>query len=162
LLKWWLWTGECMSPNARRLLLHRDLAELERLAVWIEGWAMRDLSASLSFSVQVCLEEAVANIMMYSAAKDAPLKIIVEVERRDQTLVARIEDNGSAFDPTQVPRPPVPTSLTQAKVGNLGIHLMRSFASGTHYERRDGRNRLTMRFIEENAKDRESKVEAKH
>jgi anti-sigma regulatory factor (Ser/Thr protein kinase) len=151
-----------MSPSARRLLLHRDLAELERLAVWIEGWAMRDLSASLSFSVQVCLEEAVANIMMYSAAKDAPLKIIVEVERRDQTLVARIEDNGSAFDPTQVPRPPVPTSLTQAKVGNLGIHLMRSFASGTHYERRDGRNRLTMRFIEENAKDRESKVEAKH
>jgi serine/threonine-protein kinase RsbW len=151
-----------MSPNARRLLLHRDLAELERLAVWIEGWAMRDLSASLSFSVQVCLEEAVANIMMYSAAKDAPLKIIVEVERRDQTLVARIEDNGSAFDPTQVPRPPVPTSLTQAKVGNLGIHLMRSFASGMHYERRDSRNRLTMRFIEENAKDRESKVEAKH
>ena len=102
---------------------------------------MRDLSASLSFSVQVCLEEAVANIMMYSAAKDAPLKIIVEVERRDQTLVARIEDNGSAFDPTQVPRPPVPTSLTQAKVGNLGIHLMRSFASGMHYERREGRNR---------------------
>src|SRR5262245_26595658 len=151
-----------MSPNARRLLLHRDLAELERLAVWIEDWAMRDLSASLSFSVQVCLEEAVANVMMYSAAKDAPLKIIVEVERRDQTLVARIEDNGSAFDPTQFPRPPVPTSLTQAKVGNLGIHLMRSFASGMHYERRDSRNRLTMRFIEENAKDRESRVEAKH
>jgi serine/threonine-protein kinase RsbW len=151
-----------MSPNARRLLLHRDLAELERLAVWIEGWAMRDLSASLSFAVQVCLEEAVANIMMYSAAKDAPLKIIVEVERRDQTLVARIEDNGSAFDPTQVPRPPVPTSLTQAKVGNLGIHLMRSFVSCMHYERRDSRNRLTMRFIEESAKDRESKLEAKH
>ena len=141
-----------MSPNARRLLLHRDLAELERLAVWIEGWAMRDLSASLSFAVQVCLEEAVANIMMYSAAKDAPLTIIVEVERRDQTLVARIEDNGSAFDPTQVPRPPVPTSLTQAKVGNLGIHLMRSFASGMHYERRDNRNRLSIRFVEESAK----------
>ena len=137
-----------MSPNTRRLLLHRDLAELGRLAVWIDDCAMRDLSASLSFAVQVCLEEAVANVMMYSAAKDAPLKIIVEVERRDQTLVARIEDNGSAFDPTQVPRPPVPTSLTQAKVGNLGIHLMRSFASGMHYERRDSRNCLTMRFVE--------------
>src|SRR5215475_9871634 len=48
-----------MSPNARKLLLHRDLAELERLAVWIEGWAMWELSASLSFAVQVCLEEAV-------------------------------------------------------------------------------------------------------
>jgi serine/threonine-protein kinase RsbW len=151
-----------MSPNARSLLLHRDLAELERLAVWIEGWAIRDLSASMSFAVQVCLEEAVANIIMYSTTTDNRLKIVVEVERRDQTLVARIEDNGSAFDPTQVPRPPVPASLTEAKVGNLGIHLMRSFASGMDYERRDSRNRLTIRFVEESAKDREGKVDAKH
>jgi serine/threonine-protein kinase RsbW len=151
-----------MSPSARRLLLHHDLTELERLAVWIEGWAMRELSASLSFAVQVCLEEAVANIIMYSTAKDDGLEIVVEVERRDQTLVARIEDNGSAFDPTQVPRPPVPASLAEANVGNLGIHLMRSFATGMHYERRDSRNRLTMRFVEGSAKDRQGKVDAKH
>src|SRR5262245_2399199 len=137
-----------MSPNAWRLLLHRDLAELQRLAVWIEGEAARGLSASLSFAVQVCLEEAVANIMMYSTAKDVPLEIIIEVEREDQTLVARIADNGSAFDPTQVPRPPVPASLAEAKVGNLGIHLMRSFASSMHYERGESRNYLTMRFTE--------------
>src|SRR5262245_42186177 len=137
-----------MSTNARRLLLHGDLAELERLAVWIEGWAMRDLSADLSFAVQVCLEEAVANIIMYSAAQDDRLEIVIEVERGDQTLVARIEDNGSAFDPTQVPRPPVPASLAEAMVGNLGIHLMRSFANGMHYERRDSRSRLTIRFVE--------------
>jgi serine/threonine-protein kinase RsbW len=137
-----------MSPNASRLLLHRNLAELERLAVWIEGWAVRELSANLLFAVQLCLEEAVANIIMYSTTTDVRLEIVVEVERRDQTLVARVEDNGSAFDPTQVPRPPAPASLAEAKVGNLGIHLMRSFASGMHYERSDSRNRLTMRFVE--------------
>jgi serine/threonine-protein kinase RsbW len=137
-----------MSPNARKLLLHRDLAELERLAIWIEGWSTRDLSDSLSFAVQVCLEEAVANIIMFSATADDRLEIVVEVEPEDQTLVARIEDNGSAFDPSQVPRPPVPASLAEAKVGNLGIHLMRSFASGMHYERRDSRNHLTLRFVE--------------
>jgi serine/threonine-protein kinase RsbW len=151
-----------MSPSAKRLLLHRDLAELERLAIWLEGWAMRDLSPELSFAIQVCLEEAVANIIMYSATTDDRLEIVIKVERRNQSLVAQIEDNGSAFDPTQVPRPPIPTSLAEAKVGNLGIHLMRSFASGLHYERRDSRNRLTMQFVEEGAKDRESKVEAKH
>jgi serine/threonine-protein kinase RsbW len=135
-----------MSTDARRLLLHRDLAELQRLAVWIEDWAAQDLSADLSFAVQVCLEEAVANIMMYTAAQDAPLDIVVEVERTEQALVARIEDNGSAFDPTRAARWTLPASLAQAKVGNLGIHLMRSFADGMHYERRDNRNRLTMRF----------------
>src|SRR5262245_7769261 len=129
-----------MSPNASRLLLHRDLAELKRLAAWIEGSAMRDLPASLSFAVQLCLEEAVANIMMYSTTTDDRLEIVIEVERRDQSLVARVEDNGSAFDPTQVLRPLAPASLAEAKVGNLGIHLMRSFASGMHYERRDNRN----------------------
>ena len=40
-----------------------------------------------------------------------------------------------------------PTSLQEARVGDLGIHLMRSFADGMHYERRDGRNRLTLRFV---------------
>src|SRR5262245_15710872 len=137
-----------MSTSARRLLLYGDLAELKRLAIWLEGWATRDLSANLSFAVQVCLEEAVANIIMYSTTTDDRLEIVVEVERRDRTLVAWIEDNGSAFDPTQVPPPAVPASLAEANVGNLGIHLMRSFASGMHYERRDSRNRLTMRFIE--------------
>jgi serine/threonine-protein kinase RsbW len=137
-----------MPPNASRLLLHRDLAELKRLAVWIEGWAIHDLSASLSFAVQVCLEEAVANIIMYSTTTDDRLEIVVEVENEDQTLVARIEDNGSAFDPTRAPRRTVPASLAEAKVGNLGIHLMRSFASGMQYERRDSRNCLTMRFVE--------------
>jgi serine/threonine-protein kinase RsbW len=136
-----------MTTDARRrLLLHRDLAELQRLAVWIEDWTARDLSADLSFAVQVCLEEAVANIMMYTAAQDAPLDIVVELERTDQALVARIEDNGSAFDPTSAPRRTLPASLAQAKVGNLGIHLMRSFAGDMCYERRDNRNRLTMRF----------------
>jgi anti-sigma regulatory factor (Ser/Thr protein kinase) len=68
------------------------------------------------------------------------LEIAVEVEREDRTLVARIEDNGSPFDPTQVAPPPIPASLDEAKVGDIGIHLMRSFASGIHYERRDGTN----------------------
>jgi serine/threonine-protein kinase RsbW len=151
-----------MSPNARRLLLHRDLAELQRLAVWIEDEAARGLSANVSFAVQVCLEEAVANIIMYCSTTDDRLEIVVEVERRGELLVARIEDNGSAFDPTQVLRPPVPASLAEANVGNLGIHLMRSFATGMHYERRDSRNRLTMRFVEGSAKDRQGKVDAKH
>ena len=37
-----------------------------------------------------------------------------------QTLVARIEDNGRHFDPTQVPPPSVATSLDDAKIGDLG------------------------------------------
>ena len=134
--------------DARRLVLRNDLAELRRLAGWIGGWA-HDVSPGILFAIQLCVEEAVANIIMYGNTKDEPLEIAVELERTDdRTLVARVEDTGRQFDPSQVPPPTLATSLTEAKVGNLGIHLMRSFASGMHYQRRDDRNRLTLRFIE--------------
>jgi anti-sigma regulatory factor (Ser/Thr protein kinase) len=70
------------------------------------------------------------------------------LSRDGGTLVACLEDTGCEFDPTQFPPRSVAKSLEEAKVGDLGIHLMRSFASSMHYERRDGRNRLTMRFVE--------------
>jgi anti-sigma regulatory factor (Ser/Thr protein kinase) len=136
------------SHEARRLVLRNDVAELQRLAGWIEGFARQGMSTDVSFALQLCLEEAIANIIMYGAARDDRLEIAVELERNEGTLVARIEDNGRQFDPTRAPPPAVATSLEQAKVGDLGIHLMRSFASGMDYERRDGRNRLTLRFVE--------------
>ena len=40
------------------------------------------------------------------------------------------------------------SSLEEAKIGDVGIHLIRSFASGMDYERREGCNRLTLRFTE--------------
>jgi anti-sigma regulatory factor (Ser/Thr protein kinase) len=134
------------STDSERLVLRNDLAELERLAGWLEDWARENVSPAVSFAVQLCLEEAVANVIMYGGTDR--LEIAVEVERNDGALVALIEDNGRQFDPTQAPAPSRATSLRDATIGDLGIHLMRSFASGMHYERRNGRNRLTLRFLE--------------
>jgi anti-sigma regulatory factor (Ser/Thr protein kinase) len=80
-----------------RLVLRNDLAELGRLAWWIEGWMQHDVSADMSFALQLCLEEAVANIVMYGGAKEDRLEIAVE--HNGGTLVARIEDTGRQFDP---------------------------------------------------------------
>jgi serine/threonine-protein kinase RsbW len=134
--------------ESRRLVLHNDLAELQRLAEWIDGWAQHALSSDLSFAVQLCLEEAVANVIMYGGHARDRLEIAVEVEDSGATLVARVVDNGHPFDPTEALPPPLASSLAQARIGNLGIHLMRSFASSMQYERRDGCNRLTLRFSE--------------
>jgi serine/threonine-protein kinase RsbW len=142
---------------ASRLVLGSEVAELERLAGWIEGWAQHSaLSADVSFAVALCLEEAVANVIMYGATRANNLEIMVEIERDAGTCIARIEDKGRWFDPTQVPSPPVAASLKEAKIGNVGVHLMRSFANDMHYERRRGRNRLTLRFFESQAASKQS------
>jgi serine/threonine-protein kinase RsbW len=142
------------SLEANRLVLRNDLAELKRLAGWIEGWAGQDLPPDISFALQLCLEEAVANIIMYGGAKDEQLDIAVELGRNGGTLVARIEDNGRPFDPTRVPSIPLASSLAEAKASDLGIRLMRNFASGMQYERRNGCNRLTMQFVASQARSR--------
>jgi serine/threonine-protein kinase RsbW len=135
--------------DAERLVLHNELAELDRLAGWIEGWTQEGVSPDLSLAMQLCLEEAVANIIMHGSANDDRPEITIEMERNGGTLVARIEDTGREFDPTQVPAPLLANSLDDAKAGGFGIHLMRSFASGMHYERRENdSNRLTMWFFE--------------
>jgi serine/threonine-protein kinase RsbW len=137
-------------PNleASRLELRGDLSELRRVAEWIKAPALQALSADTLFAVQLCIEEAVANIIMHGGAREDRLAIAVELERNGAMLVARIEDTGCEFDPTQFPPLSMAKSLDDAKVGDYGIHLMRSFASGMHYERREWRNRLTLRFAE--------------
>jgi hypothetical protein len=56
--------------EANRLKLGSDFAELKRLAGWIES--QQELTGETSFAIQLCLEEAVANIIMYGGAKDDP------------------------------------------------------------------------------------------
>jgi serine/threonine-protein kinase RsbW len=111
---------------------------LGRLPGWIETWADPNLSADISFAIQLCLEEAVANIIMYGSGRDDQGEIAIEVRRNGGALVARIEDTGREFDPTRVPPPLLASSLEQAKVGAFGIPLMRSFASSMNYTGRAG------------------------
>jgi serine/threonine-protein kinase RsbW len=129
--------------GANRLELRGELSELRRLAEWTNTLAPQVISADALFAVQLCLEEAVANIIMHGGTREDRLAIAIELERKGATLVAHIEDTGCEFDPTQFPPLSIAKSLEDAKVGDYGIHLMRCFTTGMHYERQEGRNRLT-------------------
>jgi anti-sigma regulatory factor (Ser/Thr protein kinase) len=133
------------TTGRHRLALQSSLHELERLATWVETVARHaGLTFEQAFALQLCLEEAVANIVMYGAADDAP--IFVQIAHSDGVVTAVIEDSARAFNPTQVPPRGKPASLEQARIGELGVHLIRHYSSRMHYERRDDRNRLTLIF----------------
>lgn len=129
------------------MVIAAELGELERLAAWASEFGrIANLPSSLLFAIQLCLEEAVANIIMYSGAAEQHAGVAVELTPTGGDVVAIIEDSGRAFDPTAAPAHRKPATLEEAQVGALGIHLMRSFSAAMTYERRDGRNRLTLRF----------------
>lgn len=132
--------------NSDRLVLRTALPELERLTTWLQSVVRNArLEDDMAFALQLCLEEAVANTVMYGGSQeDAP--IAIEFAHSGGVVTATVTDSARPFDPTQVPPREKPSSLNEARVGELGVHLMRQYSSEIHYERRDDQNRLTLRF----------------
>jgi len=134
------------AADDNRLVLHEIPSAIDRLARWLRRWANeRALPAEVSFALGVCLEQAVANIVMACEAERDEAEIVVEIARTAIAVIARVEDNGP---PLGYAAQSKMSSLDKARMGDLGARLMRSFASGIEYERLGDRNRLTLRFLQ--------------
>jgi serine/threonine-protein kinase RsbW len=132
--------------RSERLVLRTSLAEIERVADWIDSSAQQaGLASDTVFAIQLCLEEAIVNVIMYGgSSEEMPISIELSLGRDGATAV--IEDRGRPFDPTALPPRVKPASLDETRVGELGVHLIRNYSRAMRYERRDGRNRLTLAF----------------
>lgn len=131
--------------GARCFLLHNDLGELPRLHAWIEELSRSlGLAPDIAFAVDLCLQEAVGNVIAYAFSDGASHEISVSVVRAEGRVIVEVEDDGRPFDPLGIPPRETTGRLEDVQIGGLGIHLIRQFASDMRYERVDGRNRLTM------------------
>lgn len=130
------------------LSLRNEPAELSRLSVWLE--ALKDpfsLSKRDLFRLDLALVEAVTNIIDHGL-QGGPLgcEIAVRLNFGPDCITATVLDRGQAFDPVAQPEKMLPARLEDAEPGGLGIHLIRKFTDGCHYERVGETNRLTMIF----------------
>ncbi len=126
------------------------LEELGRVYDWIDTFADRmALPRACRVALQIVAEEAVSNIIRHGYPKRPPEpadRIWLTLEAQGDTLLLTIEDSAVAFDPRAVVGPPKAASLEEMVPGGQGIPLMRRRTQAMDYERRDGMNRLTLRF----------------
>jgi len=103
------------------------------------------VDASTINKVQLAVDEACTNIMMYAYSSTAgPLTITLEVGGEDITIT--IKDKGKPFDPTLVPTPDLSSNVDERQIGGLGIYLMRKLMDSVSYSfSPDEGNRLTLR-----------------
>ena len=138
-----------VHPGSETLTLRADLAELARVPAWLAtAGAQLALPEATIFALDLCLEEAVSNIVLYGLSDAPPEQQTVRLTMSREATALRlvIEDNGPEFDPLQAPDPQLPTRLEDAAIGGLGIHLMRRFTQSMHYQRHDGTNTLSIDF----------------
>ena len=92
-----------------------------------------DLQPATRFNVELVFEEIVANIVRYGGEPDRELAVSVWLELNGESIVLTFRDNGRPFDPRERADPAPPTSLEDARVGGLGVMLVRRVATGLDY-----------------------------
>jgi len=129
------------------LTIRNDRAEVARTLTWVDDLVgALELSPEATYAIQLCLEEAVVNIISYAFEPNTEHDVKIDVWRDGGMVFAEIIDDGRPFDPRMQEAPQRPADLDSAQIGGLGITLMRSFATDIAYRRAGGTNRLTLAF----------------
>ncbi len=141
--------GENTVKPEPRLTLQSQLHELARLWSWVEAQAAAlGIPANTEFAIQLCLEEAISNIIRHGHGGQPNLAITVDctTPAGTQEVVFAIEDHAPPFNPLAADEEPLPSSIDQVRPGGRGIRLLRKFAGSLAYQRLPAGNRLTIGF----------------
>ena len=130
----------------KEIKIANNLDEITYLAEFVEEICETlSLSPEVTMNINLALEEAVANIIMYAYPKQEQHNILLKATSTDQQLIFLLTDNGLSFDPTQIADADITSSIEDRPIGGLGIFLIRSIMNEVSYQRLDGENRLTMK-----------------
>ena len=130
---------------ALNITFRNDIAEISRLAGFIDEVAEKfSLPMDMVFSLNLVLEEAVTNVIMYAYPKEEHEFIYLSADIQDGSLVFVLTDSGKEFDPTLMPDADITLSAEDRQIGGLGIFLIRQIMNEVKYERIDNKNVLTL------------------
>lgn len=142
------------------LTLKSQLEDLTLVWPWVEALAARySISADTQFAIQLCLEEALSNIVRhgYRGQPNQSITIACTVECAPAgvdngdagKIVFTVEDHAPPFDPLAPSAATAPARAVNSQEllpGGQGIRLMRKFANRLAYQPLPSGNRLTLAF----------------
>ncbi|MBR1990799.1 MAG: SpoIIE family protein phosphatase [Bacteroidales bacterium] len=128
-------------PVKHSIVMRNDIAQIPTLAEWIESL---DVPQSLNMTLNLALEEAVSNVMLYAYPEDKKGTVLIEAEKGDTQITFVISDSGVPFDPTRQPEADITLSAEERSIGGLGVHLVRQIMDSIAYQRKDDKNILTL------------------
>lgn len=135
-----------MESHKYSFELKNDLSELEALCKHLNKFGrLTGLSEACIRDVNICLDELLTNIVSYGFEDDLEHIIRFTMDLDNQVLTLSIEDEGVPFNPLEKKDPEVPADLIDVRIGGLGIHIVRKLMDDLRYNRKQGKNKLTMK-----------------
>ena len=98
------------------------------------------LPATVRSSVNVAIDELLANALAHGRIGRDPCSVTVEVELDHERVTVILTDDGPPFDPFGRGAPDTTLSVEERPIGGLGIHLVGQLMDQVNYQRREGHN----------------------
>jgi serine/threonine-protein kinase RsbW len=146
-------TGKGPDKADERLTLYSRLSDLAQLPVWIESIASRRaIPANIQYAMNLCLEEAIVNIIRhgYGREGDLPIRLFFKISLPGHYFFI-VEDEAPRFNPLKTAELPALDRLNELQVGGQGLRLLRSFADSLEYEATSTGNQLHIGFTADNS-----------
>ena len=135
-----------MKSHQYSFELKNDLSELETLCQHLNKFGQdTGLSEACLTDINICLDELFTNIVCYGFKDKLEHLTLFLLQLSKDVLTVVIEDEGVAFNPLEKKDPEIPDDLKDVRIGGLGIHIVRKLMDELHYERKDGKNKLTLK-----------------
>ena len=129
----------------RSITLTNDVQEVPRLNVFVDE-VCEDMGCDMETTMRMnlAIEEAVVNVIDYAYPSGTVGSVDINVTVYDNHMEFVISDSGTPFDPTKKEDVDISLPVEERRIGGLGIHLVKQLMDKISYERKDGRNVLTL------------------
>lgn len=132
--------------NKNTLSISNDIEDLNKLEPFLNDFFEREnLDMSLLSQLNLALEEALINVIMYAYPKGEKGTAELVLEHVNGNVCATLIDSGTPFDPLKRKEVNLDVSLEERQIGGLGIHLIKEIMDEVAYKYEGGRNVLKMK-----------------
>jgi serine/threonine-protein kinase RsbW len=127
------------------LFVENQIDELTRVAAFIEELGEEwGFPLQLVISLNLVLEEALTNIILYGFEDESKHSIEVNFRKSADDLTITIIDDGKEYDPTLKEDPDIMLPVEERPVGGLGIFLIKKIMNSVEYRRIENKNYLIL------------------
>lgn len=130
----------------KEIIITNDLSEINRVVNFTEklGDSLQ-LPSSIIMSINLALEEAIANIIRHAYPPEEQHEIVLEITTSHQEITFLLIDNGQSFDPFLTSDKGISLPLEQRFFDGVGIYLIRQSMDEISYQCSGKENRLLMK-----------------
>lgn len=119
-----------------RMTMGAESSEVARaIAAWTQFAEAQGLPAGVRRSLNVVLDELLANILTHGMSGRVDCRATLEVQVDADRLVVTLTDDGAPFDPFGRAAPDTTLSVEDRPIGGLGIHLVQQLVDDVMYQR---------------------------